>query len=88
MIHAGYLILRLRAYPAWQVRLNGRLLDSLPERSDGLIAVPVPQGPVDLTVDWTSTRDSIIGRWLAALGLVLLTALCLLERKFTHPQLE
>ena len=41
--HAGYLILRLRSYPAWQVRVNGRTASSLPQRDDGLIAVPVPQ---------------------------------------------
>ena len=64
------------------------LLDALPERADGLMAVPVPQGPVDLTVDWTTTPDSIAGRWLSALALALLTALCLLERKFSRPRLQ
>ena len=34
---------------------------ALPERDDGLMAVPVPQGPVELTVDWTTTRDVLIG---------------------------
>ncbi|MGA7857171.1 MAG: hypothetical protein WCA11_04560 [Terracidiphilus sp.] len=86
--HAGYLILRLRTYPAWQVRLNGRLLDDLPERADGLMAVPVPQGPVDLTVNWTTTRDSITGRWLSALALASLIALSWLERKFSRPRLQ
>ncbi len=65
--HAGYMILRLRSYPAWQIAVNGRSLDSLPRRDDGLIAVPVPQGPVDLTVDWTTTPDVIAGRWLSSL---------------------
>ncbi|MGA8729079.1 MAG: hypothetical protein WB608_10045 [Terracidiphilus sp.] len=87
MNHAGYLILRLRSYPAWQVRVNGELLRALPERSDGLTAVPVPQGPVNLSVSWTTTPDIIAGRWLSALALVLITALCLLERKFSQPRL-
>ena len=52
----GYLVLRLLSYPAWRVRVNGQLLAALPMRDDGLIAVPVPQGTVDLTVDWTTTR--------------------------------
>ena len=55
--HAGYLVLRLRSYPAWNVRVNGRGATSF-GRADGLTAVPVPQGPVDLTVDWTTTRDA------------------------------
>ena len=86
--HAGYLILRLRSYPAWRVRLNGHILHSLPERTDGLIAVPVPQGPVKLTVDWTTTGDVILGRWLSLLGLALLAALFWMERKFSSPRLS
>jgi hypothetical protein len=85
--HAGYLILRLRSYPAWRVKVNGELVRTLPERADGLMAVPVPQGLVNLTVNWTTTRDIIVGRWLSALVLVLITALCLLERKLSRPRL-
>jgi hypothetical protein len=79
--HAGFLILRLRGYPAWRIAVNGRPIASLPQRDDGLIAVPVPQGSVDLAVDWTTTPDHILGRWLSALAVLLLTALWLLERK-------
>jgi hypothetical protein len=79
--HAGFLILRLRGYPAWRVAINGRPITDLPRRDDGLIAVPIPQGKVDLAVDWTTTPDVIAGRWLSALAGLLLTALWLLERK-------
>ena len=79
--HAGFLILRLRGYPAWRIVVNGQPLASLPHRDDGLIAVPIPQGKVDLTVDWTTTPDGIAGRWLSALAVLLLTGLWLLERK-------
>ena len=85
--HAGYMILRLRSYPAWRVRVNRQILHSLPERADGLMAVPVPQGPVKLTVDWTTTGDVIVGRWLSLLALALLAALVWLERKFSSPHL-
>jgi hypothetical protein len=80
--HPGYLILRLRSYPAWQVKVNGRPISDLPRRGDGLMAVPVPRGPVDLSVDWTATADVILGRWLSAISVLLLAALCLLEWKF------
>jgi hypothetical protein len=79
--HAGFLILRLRGYPAWRIVVNGRLIASLPHRDDGLIAVPVPQGSVDLAVDWTTTPDVVAGHWLSALAVLLLTALWWLERK-------
>jgi hypothetical protein len=86
--HAGYLILHLRGYPAWRVTVNGRLIANLPKRADEMMAVPVPQGPVDLTVDWTTTPDVVIGRWVSILALLLLTALYLLERKFSRPRLS
>jgi hypothetical protein len=85
---AGYLILRLRSYPAWRVMVNGLPIDNLPKRDDGLLAVPVPKGPVDLTADWTTTPDVIAGRALSGLSLLLITALCFLERKLSRPRLS
>ena len=86
--HAGYLVLRLQRFPAWRVKVNGRLITSLPKRADGMMAVPVPQGAVDLTVDWTTTGDVIAGRWLSLLALLLLLAVFLLERKLSLPRLS
>jgi hypothetical protein len=78
--HAGYLVLRLRSYPAWKVAVNGVPISNLPRRNDGLIAVPVPQGSANLTADWSTTPDVIAGRWLSALALLLLIGLWLFER--------
>ena len=60
---------------------SGARRSNLPKRADGLMAVPVPQGSVDLKVDWTTTEDVIVGRWLSVLSLLLLTSLYFLERK-------
>jgi hypothetical protein len=81
LAHPGFLILRLRSYPAWRVMVNGQTVTSLPRREDGLLAVPVLQGPVDLTVDWTTTPDVIAGRWLSGLAVLLLTGLWIGEQK-------
>jgi len=86
--HPGTLILRLRSYPAWRVKVNGRPAAVLAQRKDGLMAVPVPQGPVDLAVDWTTTADVIAGRWLSGLALLSLIALCLLERRLNRPRVS
>jgi len=86
--HDGYLILRLRSYPAWRVAVNGSPVGPLPKRDDGLMAVPVPQELMELTVDWTTTPDVIAGRWLSALAVLLLTGLWLLERKLGRPHLS
>jgi hypothetical protein len=79
--HAGYLVLHLRSFAAWRVKVNGELATSLPRREDGLMALPVPQGPVDITVDWSTTSDEVAGRSLSVLALALITCLYLAERK-------
>ncbi len=84
----GFLILRLRRYPAWEVRVNGTLPHNLPERSDGLIAVPVAQGLNRVSVDWTTTSDAWIGRWAAVLALLLLIALTAFEKRQARPRLS
>jgi hypothetical protein len=84
---AGFLVLRLVSYPAWQVTVNGRRVaaaDPSDLRDDGLIAVAVPQGPVNLAVDWTTTPDVIAGRCVTGLALVLLTLLGFIERRFVR----
>ncbi len=68
---AGYLVLRLRSYPAWKIVVNGQPPRNLPVRADGLIAVPVPQGHIDLTVDWVATPDVLLGRWLSGISMLL-----------------
>ena len=82
--HAGYLVLHLRNYAAWKVGVNGEnvalgaspLYASLPRRDDGLMVVPVPQGPVRLDVDWTITGDVIMGRLLSLISFGCITVLC------------
>jgi hypothetical protein len=86
--HAGFLVLRLRAYPAWRVTVNGRSVGETPRREDGLIAVPVPQGAVDLAVDWTAMPDVARGRWLSGLAAFLLACLGGFERKLRRPHLS
>lgn len=77
----GFLILRLRAFPAWRILVNGQPAANLPARADGMIAVPVPQGPINLSVDWTTTTDVIAGRFVSLIALLALASLALLERK-------
>lgn len=79
--HAGFLVLRLLSYPAWRVTVNGNAAISLPRRSDGLMAVPLPAGAVDIRVDWTTTGDVLLGRAVSWLAVLALTSVCLLERK-------
>ena len=84
MPRAGFVVLRLRSYPAWRVVLNGAELAGLPEREDGLLAVPVPQGPVHLSVDWETTRAMRLGQLLSLAALAAWAGLLVLERQRTR----
>jgi 6-pyruvoyl-tetrahydropterin synthase related domain len=79
--HAGYLILKLRTYPAWRTTVNGRQVDSSSRREDGLMVLPVPEGSVQIAVDWSTTKDVMAGRWLSALSLALICLVGWIERK-------
>jgi len=85
--HAGFVILRLRSYPAWQLKINGSPIPPQPRRDDGLMVVPVRPGTVDLTADWTATPDVVASRWLTALAVLLLAGLWFVERKPSHSHL-
>jgi hypothetical protein len=78
---SGFLVLRLLAFPAWSVRVNGEPVHDLPQRDDGLIAVPVPAGEVNVTVDWVITPDVILSRWVSVVSAFLLVCLFFLERR-------
>jgi hypothetical protein len=83
---AGYLILRLRSYPAWQATVNGHATSATLEPGHGMMAVPVPPGRVNVVVRWTTTPDVVAGRWLSALAAFLLIALHFAERKLAVPR--
>jgi len=88
MDRAGFLVLRLLSFPAWKVRVNGAVIEDLPERSDGLMAIPVNAGPVDVAVDWHLTADVAVGRLLGAVCALLLAALLWTERRLCRTRLE
>jgi hypothetical protein len=68
--------------------VNGIDTKPIPERQDGLMAVPVPRGSVDLAVDWTTTPDVLIGRLISGLALGLVASLWLIERRRFRPRLS
>ncbi len=84
----GFLILRLREYPAWSVHVNGAAASNRTVRPDGLMAIPVPAGPDTVSVDWTTTPDVRVGRWISLLAALLVTTLGLLVRRRAQPKLE
>lgn len=76
--HEGYIVLRLRRYPAWQITIDDEPAHSLTVRDDGLVILPVDAGPSRIEIRWTVTPDQKLGREIsaasAALFLLLLGA--------------
>lgn len=72
--HDGFIVLRLRRYPAWAITVNGQPTETPAAREDGLIAVPVHAGPSTIEIRWTTTPDVVWGRWVSFAALLLLIA--------------
>jgi len=86
--HGGDLILRRIVSPAWQVTLNGQGVTPHAAADVPLLVIPVAKGSLDLRVNWVATPDVVLGRWITALAILLLTALCVLERMLGRPHLS
>ncbi len=68
----GFLILRLRRYPAWQITVNNSPVASEGTREDGLIEIPVSAGHSNIDIHWSTTPDVRWGREVSAASLLLL----------------
>jgi hypothetical protein len=69
--HIGFLILRLRRYPAWQITINSRSVPASPSREDGLMVLPINAGPSTIDIRWQTTPDA---RWGQTVSLISLAA--------------
>ena len=78
---AGFAVLRLMDYPAWQVTVDGQTLSRRPVREDGLIVVPLGAGSHAIEVQWNVTRDVIVGRMMSAIALLALAGVMLREHR-------
>jgi len=83
---SGWLVLRLLAFPAWQVSINGAdqwkvRANQVHTRPDGLIAVHAERGPINLDVSWRTTSDVILGRAVTTIALLLATLLAWYQRR-------
>jgi hypothetical protein len=77
----GFAILRLRSYPAWLVTVDGRPVTSFPARIDGLMAVPVPKGAVQIEAQWRNPAGVAAGWLISIAALVLCAVLVAINRR-------
>ena len=85
---AGYAVLRLMDYPAWQVTANHILLTGRPRRDDGLLVVPLQPGLAQIEIRYAATTDVLIGRSLTAASFLAVLLLAAAARKTRRGQLS
>ncbi|WP_263376244.1 hypothetical protein [Granulicella aggregans] len=62
-------VLNLRAFPAWLIRINGIATTARVDRADGLIAVPLKAGRSDISISYAMTLDRKLGDGITLLAL-------------------
>ncbi len=78
--HAQFLVLRLRDYPAWIVRVNGSEVKIRPKREDGFMILPLSPGTSSIDVRYAATADQRIGDAISVASLLALLAMELRRR--------
>jgi hypothetical protein len=68
----AFLVINVRGYPAWRVRVNGVLDAQMPHRPDGLLVAAIPEGNSHVDITYAVTPDQWAGWALSALALVIL----------------
>jgi hypothetical protein len=77
----GFAVLRLMDYPSWIVRRNSVEIKQRPQRDDGLLTIPVPQGRSQIDIRWHTTPDIWAGRVVSLLGICIFGCIWYRERR-------
>jgi len=78
------LALRLFNYPAWQVEVNGRMVEAGTREATGQMLVPVGAGLNRVEIKFIRTWDRMAGAWISLLSVLLALVWVLLEKKRLH----
>jgi len=81
MQQAGELTLRLFNYPAWQVTVNGRTVQTTIAEDTGQMRIPVPVGESQIKVTLVRTGDRRIGGYLSGMTALGLLGLVVFRRR-------
>jgi hypothetical protein len=80
MSTADQVAVKLFRYPAWQVWVNGRLVDTAAREGTGQMLVPVSQGMNRVEIRFVRTWDRLVGGWISVLTLVTVLASSIVSR--------
>lgn len=80
MTAPGQLALKLFAYPAWKVAVNGRIVQTATRESTGQMLVPVDAGMNQVQITFTRTWDRMLGGWISIVTVLLIVGLMIRMR--------
>jgi hypothetical protein len=81
------LALKLFAYPAWQVEVNGGIVRTTKRESTGQILVPVGAGMNRVQITFARTWDRKLGGWISFATALVITAFVMgTKRRWTSDQ--
>ena len=66
--------MRLFNYPAWEVAVNGKQVQTSTAEVTGQMQIPVTPGSNDIRIHFGRTRDRTIAGWISLVSLALLSA--------------
>ena len=81
------LTLRLFNYPAWNVLVNGRRVETKSSEVTGLMIVPVAAGMSDVRVSFTRTPDRLVGGVISGISVAIFAALWIGTLRFAREEL-
>ncbi len=83
-LHPAEIELRLFNYPAWQVKLNEKIVETKASETTAQIILPVPAGESEIEVRFVRTWDRTAGAWISLVAfLAWLCGLLMLRRPST-----
>jgi hypothetical protein len=74
------LALRLFRYPAWQVKVNGRVVETAARPDTGQMLVPVEAGVNRVQISFVRTWDRALGGWISLITAISVIVWILLSR--------
>ena len=78
----GELAVRLFRYPAWQVEVNGQVVETSEREGTGQMLVPVEGGANRVTMRFVRTWDRALGGWISIVGMLCVGVWSVLIKNF------
>jgi hypothetical protein len=74
-------VLRVLNYPAWRATVNGTAVRPSHAKETEQMIVPIPAGESKVRIDFTRTRDRMLGGWISTASLIASLSILFYNRR-------